>query len=431
MSDEHFKILVIEDNPGDVRLLREEIAETTNSVFEMVEAPSLAAATRILTQQRFDCVLLDLNLPDGSGTRNIEKLRSIAPQMPIVVLTGHDDETTGIRAMQAGAEDYLVKGWAFSGGGMDWRHAFRLGNLDYLVKGHMDKCHLSRTIKFAIQRRRAKNGAMAAANACATVNHPLAPLPEHRARVVGFAGAKGGVGTTTVALNVAAVLARQGRAVTALEVQPLIGTFAAYLNFRPAESLADAIEMDVEKLDFASVRRCVTRLPCGFDALYSGRAPIGGRELTPAHLDAILAALASRADLVVVDLVAQASSLTRAAMRHLDSLFVVTGPERASITAAGHAADLMSTWSSLPSIAFVVVNGHGTVDYQALVELEARTGHGVLACVPPAGEALRACQKAGMPLVLANARCAAASVLADLAGKLIAEPGAAMAMATV
>jgi MinD-like ATPase involved in chromosome partitioning or flagellar assembly/CheY-like chemotaxis protein len=422
MSDEQFKILVIEDNPGDVRLLREELAETTNSVFELVEASSLTAATRLLSQQRFDCVLLDLNLPDGSGTRNIEKLRSLAPQIPVVVLTGQDDETTGIRAMQAGAEDYLVKGWAFCGGALDWRHAFKQGSYDYLVKGQMNKNYLSRTIKYAIQRRRSK---VAAVNA---TERTIVPLPSQRANVLAFVGAKGGVGTTTVALNVAAALARQGRTVAALEVQPVFGTFSAYLNFRPAESLADLIEMDADKLDPQIVRQRTARLPSGVTALFASRPPIGGRELTGPHLDAILSALSAQSDHVVVDLVAQPSSLARAALRHLASLTIVTGPERASVVAAGHAAELIGTYGPLPKLGFVVVNTQGAVDYQALVELEARTGHGVLACVPPAGDALRTCQKSGLPLVLASAKCPAASVLTDLAQKLI--PEAVMAAAT-
>lgn len=416
MNLERFRVLLIEDNPGDVRLLREELAETTSARFEIIDVSRISDAVHALATARYDLVLLDLNLPDGCGPRTVERIRALAPTLPVVVLTGMDDDALGVRALQAGAEDYLVKGWAFSGGSQDWRRAFQSGSYDYLVKGQVDKNHLARTLLFAIQRRRAKE-----TEPVPTVSMRI-KAPGNRTRVLGFLGAKGGVGTSIVALNVAAVLARQGRSVVAVELQPHFGTCAAYLNYRAKDCLADLIDLPPERIDAAVVRSRLVKLPSGVQAIFASRPPASGRELTPAHVDAILAALAGTAEVIVLDLAGHPSSLARTAISHCDALSVVTGPDRASIGAAGHYADLLRAWGAKNEVGFVVVNAQGSVDYQALVELESRCGHGVHACIPPAAELLRNCAKSGTPLVIANPRCPASGALADLAGRLVAPP---------
>ncbi|WP_119460852.1 ATP-binding response regulator [Rhodospirillaceae bacterium SYSU D60014] len=105
-----FKILLVEDNPGDARLTRELLSEVGNARFELIHVESLKAALERVEQESFDVVLLDLSLPDAQGLTTVERLRNGAPRMPVVVLSGLDDETRAIEAVQSGAQDYLVKG---------------------------------------------------------------------------------------------------------------------------------------------------------------------------------------------------------------------------------------------------------------------------------------------------------------------------------
>jgi two-component system, cell cycle sensor histidine kinase and response regulator CckA len=104
------KILLIEDNPGDVLLLQETLSEITFVELELVHVDQLANALKRLQSEIFDVILLDLVLPDSNGLDTFIQVQEQTPTTPIVVLTGMADETLAIRAMKAGAQDYLIKG---------------------------------------------------------------------------------------------------------------------------------------------------------------------------------------------------------------------------------------------------------------------------------------------------------------------------------
>ncbi|MBU0996402.1 MAG: response regulator [Proteobacteria bacterium] len=106
------KLLLVEDNPGDSLLIEEMLARNTSASYAVKTVSRLSDAVHVL-QQSFDdtdVVLLDLNLPDSNGIETVYSIRKKAPYLAIVVLTGDQDEKTGIAAVQAGAQDFLVKG---------------------------------------------------------------------------------------------------------------------------------------------------------------------------------------------------------------------------------------------------------------------------------------------------------------------------------
>ncbi len=103
------KILLIEDNPGDARLIQEAMS-MAGDASEVQWSDRLAKGMEMLGRDRFDAVLLDLSLPDSRGFATFEQLRKCAPRVPVVVLTGLDDEGLALRAVREGAQDYLVKG---------------------------------------------------------------------------------------------------------------------------------------------------------------------------------------------------------------------------------------------------------------------------------------------------------------------------------
>lgn len=103
-------LLLIEDNPGDARLLREMLDEEGLRDTEVVHVGCMSEAEGLLSGRTFDLILLDLGLPDAQGLGAVRRARAAAPRIPLVVLTGQDDEAMAIKALQEGAEDYLVKG---------------------------------------------------------------------------------------------------------------------------------------------------------------------------------------------------------------------------------------------------------------------------------------------------------------------------------
>lgn len=128
------RILAVEDNPADFRLLTEYLQEDPTGAYELVGACTLKAALERLDTGVFDAVLLDLNLPDCQGLTGLDRIVAAHPLVPIIVLTSHDDTPTSISALSKSAQDYLPKG--------------RLGS-DMLV----------RSIRYAIERNRAREAA--------------------------------------------------------------------------------------------------------------------------------------------------------------------------------------------------------------------------------------------------------------------------------
>jgi phosphoserine phosphatase RsbU/P len=109
------RILLVEDNPGDARLIREQLREAESFAIEIVPCQRLADARAHLAAGGIDLILLDLSLPDAQGIDTVLQTLQTAPEIPLVVMTGLDDERVAMQAVQAGAQDYLVKGRTESG----------------------------------------------------------------------------------------------------------------------------------------------------------------------------------------------------------------------------------------------------------------------------------------------------------------------------
>ena len=125
------RVLLIEDNPGDARLISEMLAEVRSAAFDLEWADDLSTGLERLATGGIDAVLLDLSLPDSQGLDTFVKTHIHAPQVPIIVLSGLDDEELAGKAVREGAQDYLVK-------------------------GNVDTNLLVRALRYAIERKRAE-----------------------------------------------------------------------------------------------------------------------------------------------------------------------------------------------------------------------------------------------------------------------------------
>jgi len=108
--DEKINILLIEDNPGDARLIDIYLKESFDNIFTLLTADYLSKGIELLEKQSFTIIISDLSLPDSDGLETFKKIHEKAPDTPIIVLTGMEDEEMGINAMKLGAQDFLVKG---------------------------------------------------------------------------------------------------------------------------------------------------------------------------------------------------------------------------------------------------------------------------------------------------------------------------------
>lgn len=131
MTSNEIKVLFVDDSSEDVYIIRELLKDITTE-FKFFHEPSLNSALELIQKEKFDCVLLDLNLPDSSGTDTLKSVLKQCPELPIVVLTILDDEDMAIQSLHDGAQDYLVKG---------------------KITGEI----VSRSIRYAIERKKVEN----------------------------------------------------------------------------------------------------------------------------------------------------------------------------------------------------------------------------------------------------------------------------------
>ena len=136
MDDRPIRVLLVEDNPGDARLIREalkdaEAIDSAGPTFQLVRAERLADALARVADSDVDVVLLDLSLPDSHGFETFARAQARASGVPIVVLSGLDDRALAVRSVREGAQDYLVK-------------------------GQVDGGVLARSLRYAVERRQAE-----------------------------------------------------------------------------------------------------------------------------------------------------------------------------------------------------------------------------------------------------------------------------------
>lgn len=143
---ETIRVLLVEDNPGDARLIREILARARNAQFELERVERLSDALERLNAGGIQAILLDLTLPDSSGLNTFLQVRAHAPHIPTTVLSGFADEAVAIRAVREGAQDYLVK-------------------------GQVDRNLLVRTLLYAIERKRSEEALQRHDAILRTVSH--------------------------------------------------------------------------------------------------------------------------------------------------------------------------------------------------------------------------------------------------------------------
>ncbi|QDX80203.1 diguanylate cyclase [Denitratisoma sp. DHT3] len=129
------RILLVEDNPGDAHLLRLQLGEAHADghigYYEYVHVATLADGLKAMADRTFDIILIDLSLPDAHGRESYLRIQQGAPDLPVVALTGNDDEALAAELVASGAQDYLIK-------------------------GQVDARLLARALRYAIERKRSE-----------------------------------------------------------------------------------------------------------------------------------------------------------------------------------------------------------------------------------------------------------------------------------
>lgn len=109
MNLPRYNVLLVEDNPGDARLIQESLAEAKSNAFDLEIANRLEAGVRRLGKGDIDAILLDLSLPESQGLHTFATVKAVAAGVPIIILTGQGDDALALKLVEEGAQDYIAK----------------------------------------------------------------------------------------------------------------------------------------------------------------------------------------------------------------------------------------------------------------------------------------------------------------------------------
>jgi pilus assembly protein CpaE len=373
------KILVVDDDPNALRLIGYALQRQG---YKVVIAQNGQEALDKAQSENPNLIVLDVMMPVMDGHEVLRRLRAspATARVPVILFTAKSQVDDKVAGFEAGADDYLTK--------------------------PVTPAELVARIKALLLR--------------ASSAAPATSL----AKVIGFLGAKGGVGTSSVAINVAVALSQQGKKVTLIECQPYTGTVARQMGLHPRQTLAFLSQQDAQAVNQAIVESCLTQHPTGVRVIPAPLEPTTDvHPITPAHAQALIKHLDELAEIVILDLGSQVNPTVRQLLGRCDRIIFVTEADETSLyitrvllrkakeKALGARSDALT--------GAVVVNRVRTAVALTQTDIEKMLEQELLAFITPAPELFRQGAREGQPVILLQPEGAHASAFRQLAEALI------------
>jgi DNA-binding response OmpR family regulator len=387
-------VLIVDDSVDTLRL--------TGMVFrrggyEVHTARSGAEALSKVTTARPSLLVLDVMMPDMSGLEVCQRLRANpdTAQLPIIMVSAKSFVDDRVIGFEAGADDYVSK--------------------------PADPQELLARAKALLHR----------------VSYGQKPA----ARTISVVGAKGGVGTTTVAINLAATIASRGHSTVLVELRPDLGSAGITLNLTAAKGLGELLAMEPENVNSRNVVKRVLRHPTGLRLLpASGQGP--ALPLTAEHVESILTALQKQFEFIVLDLARVTAPAVQQALQESEHILLVTEPEKVCIACTKRDLETLEEWGLRNQTSVVVVprtDPEITLQRPDVEKLLApgragerpvwpssagqeRAPAGIVRFfIPPAAEPLQEALRRHEPLVVAMPNLVVAKVFNDMTRTLLEE----------
>jgi DNA-binding response OmpR family regulator len=354
------KILIVDD---DLSVIKQVGLFLDGQGYEIVPAQSGQVALQKAVERQVELVLLDINLPDIDGYEVCRQLRARpeTSDVPIVMFTSLRSVDDRVKGFSAGADDFITK--------------------------PIHPTELQARLRAVLVRSTRRE-----------------PVPEKRARVIGFLGGKGGVGTTTIAVNAAAGLQKQsvGEVVLA-DLGPGSGTLGLYLGLRPGRGgigrllsqPAEAVTRRMVELELASHSHGIRVLP-------GQSAPMGAAAvLTSEHMQVVLDQLGGMCDWLVLDLGMGVPDATRCALERCDHVVLVTEPDAITLRLVEQLLSLLvqDVGVERHNVSAVIVHRTTAAEAAAPAGLEDELGISIAGVVPMNADLAREATKRGVALV--------------------------------
>jgi DNA-binding response OmpR family regulator len=367
------KILIVDDEPVLLRLVGYALHKEG---YETVVAQQGEEALGKVKTERPDLVILDIMLPDMDGIEICRRLRA-RPEtttLPIMMLSARGQVPDKVMGLRAGADEYMTK-------------PIHPEELVARVEALLERTRRLRQTR--------------------------------QGKAFGFIGAKGGVGTTTVALNIAVALAKREKATIAVELRPYFGTFSLQLGQAPTQNLGDLLALEPEAIDERELTIRLANHSTGLRTLFGPQKINQYRGIRPDQAEAVITGLIRIADYTIVDLPCYPSSASQAALRHCDFVVLVMEPEPGCVQAAKMTLEMLQSWGvSGGLVGSVIVNRTASAMSLKSDEISSQLDCSIIGVVPLAAEACLSSQKRGVPFVVSQPDNPASANLVELADKL-------------
>jgi Flp pilus assembly CpaE family ATPase len=356
MIKKTLNVLLIEDSPDYAELVRAWLADEEDTKFVLNWADSLLEGMNTLAKGGIHVVLLDLGLPDSSGPQTFSVIKSAAQGAPIIILSAGDSEALALRMVQEGAQDYLVKGSCSS-------------------------AVLKKAVQYAMLRTAGQGGKPGSA-----------ALP-NGAKIIGLMGVKGGVGTTTVACNLALEIRRQTEHKTLLaDLDIDAGLVNFFMNIEARHSIMNGAN-GVHQLDTSCWEGIVAQDASG---LHVARSP-GRMGATASDVDRVrhlITLLVGMYQWILLDL-GRLNSFSLGLLDRIDELLLITTTSVPSLYEAKRLIVALQKAGFEADRLRLVVNQFGDRNDYSGTELDRLFGMPVYARLPGASQELHdACANA-------------------------------------
>ncbi len=381
-------VMIVDDDANSRAVLCDVLG---GEPYTLLEAGDGQHALELANNELPDLILLDIMMPGMDGNLVLHKLKEQEKtrSIPVIMVTALNLDTQVSVCLDDGAVDHICKPFS-----------------SMVVRSRVRAALRSRALAAGDKPPAAKQG-----------------------KVLGFIGVKGGVGTTTVAVNVALALLKTKKTVAAAEIRSHAGTVAAQLG--ASSSLNSGLLLRYEHpgdINPRTLNKFLTNHPTGLRLLLAPPDVDEEREITGQQAEEIVKGLASMVDYVVADIPSSPAKVAKAALRCCQFVALVVELESTSLAAAPAMLKALDSWGvGGPLVGAVLV--HHLADTSAVTVGYARSH---LACplvgvIPPAPDLCAQALRSGSPLVLSNPDSLCAVALDELAGRLAAEHISALA----
>jgi pilus assembly protein CpaE len=359
------RILVVDDEIESVKLIGLMLQRRG---YEIIAARSGSQALEKAQTENPDLVILDIMMPDMDGYEVCRQLRvdPATADLPIIMFTAKTMVDDKVAGFQAGADDYLTK------------------------PVHPEE--LASRIEAVLLR--------SARRQVVEVQPPM------RAKVLGFLGSKGGVGTTTLAVNVAVALAQgpaKGQQIILADMQSGMAASSIQLGLRHSGGMAQLLDQPAERIDARMVEARLQEYMTGMRVMSGQPDPAGvATPVSPDHAEAIVQHLGAMADYLLLDLGVGMEEVNRRILPSCDHVVVAIEPHRLSLTLAQALLDEMTTSLNLARhrIVLVLVNKTPSSSSFNKEMIEGLLQHDLAGVVTPAPELAFQAGEQGKPMVM-------------------------------